>query len=133
MSADAVFVLRPRRFPPPWHCGYPFESATQSVVSHAPHSAVISHDTNSVERLTGPDGVDRMTLFSRRLDMARKSKLTQAAVKIGTAIGKADRTAHQIAKAGKAAKDELADIGAQINTLKRQLLKTKKRLQRALK
>jgi dephospho-CoA kinase len=65
--------------------------------------------------------------------MAGKSKLTQAAVKIGTAIGKADRTAHQIAKAGKAAKDELADIAAQINTLKRQLLKTKKRLQRALK
>ena len=65
--------------------------------------------------------------------MARKSKLTQAAVKIGTAIGKADRTAHQIAKAGMAAKDELADIGAQINTLKRQLLKTKKRLQRALR
>jgi hypothetical protein len=48
-------------------------------------------------------------------------------------IGKADRTAHQIAKAGLAAKDELAEIAAQINTLKRQLLKTKKRLQRALK
>src|ERR1700722_18379392 len=87
---------------------------------------------NSVERLTGPEGVYRMTL-SRRLEMARKSKLTQAAVKIGTAMGKADRTAHQIAKAGLAAKDELADIAAQINTLKRQLLKTKKRLQRALK
>ena len=63
--------------------------------------------------------------------MARKNKLTQAAVKIGTAIGKADRTAHQIAKAGLAAKDELADIAAQINTLKRQRLKTKKRVQRA--
>jgi hypothetical protein len=88
---------------------------------------------NSVEGLTGSDGVYRMTLFSRRLDMARKSKLTQAAVKIGTAMGKADRTAHQIAKAGLAAKDELADIAAQINSLKRQLLKTKKRLQRALK
>src|ERR1700681_2005625 len=96
-------------------------------------AGIISHDTNSVERLTGPGDVDRMTLFSRRLDMARKSKLTQAAVKIGTAIGKADRTAHQIAKAGLVAKDELADIGAQISTLKRQLLKTKKRLQRALK
>ena len=65
--------------------------------------------------------------------MARKSKLTQAAEKIGTAMGKADRTAHQIAKAGLAAKEELADIAAQIDTLKRQLLKTKKRLQRALK
>src|ERR1700688_576605 len=96
-------------------------------------SVSLSMSAGTRGRLTGPDGVYRMTLFSRRLDMARKSKLTEAAVKIGTAIGKADRTAHQIAKAGKAAKDELADIGAQINTLKRQLLKTKKRLQRALK
>lgn len=65
--------------------------------------------------------------------MARKSKLTQVAVKIGTAMGKADRTAHRVAKAGSAAKDELADIAEQIDALKRQLLKTKKRLQRALK
>ncbi len=65
--------------------------------------------------------------------MARKSKLTQVAVKIGTAMGKADRTAHRVAKAGSAAKDELADIAEQIDALKRQLPKTKKRLQRALK
>jgi hypothetical protein len=98
-----------------------------------PPISMAQHVSQRSRRLTAPDGVYRMTLFSRRLDMARKSKLTEAAVKIGTAIGKADRTAHQIAKAGKAAKDELADIGAQIDTLKRQLLKTKKRLQRALK
>jgi hypothetical protein len=98
-----------------------------------PPISIAQYVSQRSRRLTGPDGVYRMTLFSRRLDMARKSKLTEAAVKIGTAIGKADRTAHQIAKAGKAAKDELADIGAQINMLKRQLLKTKKRLQRALK
>jgi hypothetical protein len=103
------------------------------ALSEAIRSSPFFRPATPVERLTGPDGVYRMTLFSRRLDMARKSKLTQAAVKIGTAIGKADRTAHQIAKAGLAAKDELADIAAQINTLKRQLLKTKKRLQRALK
>jgi hypothetical protein len=65
--------------------------------------------------------------------MATKSRLTQVAVKIGTAMGKADRTAHRVAKAGSAAKDELADIAEQIDALKRQLLKTKKRLQRALK
>jgi ribosome-associated translation inhibitor RaiA len=65
--------------------------------------------------------------------MAKKSRLTQVAVKIGTAMGKADRTAHRVAKAGSAAKDEFADIAEQIDALKRQLLKTKKRLQRALK
>jgi peptidoglycan hydrolase CwlO-like protein len=64
--------------------------------------------------------------------MARKSKLTQVAVKIGTAIGKADRTAHRVAKAGSAAKKELEAITDQIDVLKRQLQKTKKRLQRAL-
>jgi hypothetical protein len=65
--------------------------------------------------------------------MAKKDKLTRVAVSIGTAMGKADRTAHRVAKAGSAAKDELADIAKQIDALKRQLLKTTKRLQRALK
>ncbi len=65
--------------------------------------------------------------------MAKKDKLTQIAVGIGTAMGRADRTAHRMAKAGSAAKDELADIANEIDSLKRQLLKTKKRLQRALK
>jgi hypothetical protein len=65
--------------------------------------------------------------------MAKKDKLTQVAVKIGTAMGKADRTAHRVAKAGAAAKAELSDIAEQIDSLKKQLLKTKKRLQKALK
>jgi hypothetical protein len=65
--------------------------------------------------------------------MAKKDKLTRVAVSIGTAMGKADRTAHRVANAGSAAKDELADIAKQIDALKRQLLKTTKRLQRALK
>ena len=47
--------------------------------------------------------------------MGKKSKLTQVAVKIGTAMGKADRTAHKIAKAGLAAKDELEAIADQID------------------
>lgn len=64
--------------------------------------------------------------------MGKKSKLTQVAVKIGTAMGKADRTAHRVAKAGSAAKEELEAITDQLDVLKRQLLKTKKRLQRAL-
>ena len=32
--------------------------------------------------------------------MAKKSKLTEVAVKIGSAMGKADKTAHKFAKAG---------------------------------
>jgi hypothetical protein len=74
-----------------------------------------------------------MSLLSQEVSMAKKTRLTQVAVKIGTAVGKADRTAHRVAKAGSAVKDELADIAKQIDKLKRQLLKTTKRLQRALK
>ncbi len=64
--------------------------------------------------------------------MAKKSKLTQVAVKIGAAMGRADRKAHQIAKAGVLAKKELVDISKQVDALKRQLVKTTKRLKRAL-
>jgi prefoldin subunit 5 len=62
----------------------------------------------------------------------KKSKLTQVAVRIGAAMGRADRKAHQIAKAGKLAKKELADISKQVDALKRQLQKTTTRLKRAL-
>jgi hypothetical protein len=65
--------------------------------------------------------------------MAKKSKLTQVAVKIGSAMGKADRTAHKVAKAGVLAKKELEDISKQVESLKRQLLKTTKRLKQALR
>ncbi|HEY2351117.1 MAG TPA: hypothetical protein VGH83_01320 [Candidatus Acidoferrum sp.] len=65
--------------------------------------------------------------------MAKKSKLNQVAVTIGTAVGKADRTAHRVVKAGSAAKEELADLAKQIDGLKKQLMKTTKRLQKALK
>lgn len=64
--------------------------------------------------------------------MAKKSKLNQVAVSIGTAMGKADRTAHKVAKAGVLAKAELADISKQVDALKRQLQKTTKKLRRAL-
>lgn len=64
--------------------------------------------------------------------MARKSKLRQVAVKIGTAMGKADRSAHKVAQAGLVAKAELEDISKQVEGLKRQLLKTTKRLRKAL-
>ena len=64
--------------------------------------------------------------------MAKKSKLTQVAVRIGSAMGRADRKAHQIVKAGKLAKKELADISKQVDALKRQLQTTTKRLRRAV-
>jgi hypothetical protein len=65
--------------------------------------------------------------------MARKNRLTRVAVRIGTAIGKADRKAHQVAKAGFMAKKELEDVGKQVEALKRQLQKTTKRLKHALR
>jgi hypothetical protein len=68
-----------------------------------------------------------------RINMARRSKLTRVAVKIGAAMGRADRTAHKVAKAGVLAKKELEDISKQVDALKRQLLKTTKRLKRALR
>jgi hypothetical protein len=64
--------------------------------------------------------------------MAKKSKLTQVAVRIGSAMGKADRTAHKVAKAGAVAKEELEAISKQVEALKRQLQKTTKRIRRAL-
>jgi seryl-tRNA synthetase len=55
-----------------------------------------------------------------------------AARKIGAAVGRADRTAHKVMKAGKVAKSELADIKKQVDALAKQLQKTTKRLQKAL-
>ena len=52
--------------------------------------------------------------------------------KAGSAIGKADRKAHQMAKAGVMAKAELEQIAKQVDTLKRQLQKTTKKLRKAL-
>jgi len=64
--------------------------------------------------------------------MAKKSRLARVAVSIGTAMGKADRKAHQVAKAGVLAKKELHAISKQVDVLKRQLLQTTKRLRKAL-
>lgn len=64
--------------------------------------------------------------------MAKQTKLTKAAITIGAAMGKADRTAHKVAKAGVVAKKELAEISKQVDALRKQLQKTTKRLKRAL-
>jgi hypothetical protein len=61
-----------------------------------------------------------------------KNRMKTAAKKIGAAIGKADRTAHKVAKAGVLAKSELNDIGKQVDALKKQLVKTTKKLKKAL-
>lgn len=69
--------------------------------------------------------------------MARKMRFHDAAKRIGAAVGKADRTAHKTAhkvvKASKLAKGELADIKKKVDALAKQLQKTTKRLQHALK
>jgi hypothetical protein len=65
-------------------------------------------------------------------DEMAKSHLKTAAKKIGAAIGKADRTAHKVAKAGVMAKGELEDISKQVDALKKQLVKTTKKLKKAL-
>ncbi|PYU67442.1 MAG: hypothetical protein DMG49_18820 [Acidobacteria bacterium] len=64
--------------------------------------------------------------------MARKTRLTRVAMKIGTAMGRADRGVQKVARAGSLAKKELDDISKQVDALKRQLQKTAKRLKRAL-
>ncbi|HEY6266589.1 MAG TPA: hypothetical protein VIW93_17445 [Candidatus Acidoferrum sp.] len=64
--------------------------------------------------------------------MAKKSRLSQVAERVGAAMGRADRKAHQVAKAGVLAKKELKDISKQVDALKRQLQKTTKRLKNAL-
>ena len=63
--------------------------------------------------------------------MAKNNRLKKTARKIGAAMGKADRAAHKVARAGVLAKGELEDISKQIDALKRQLLKTTKRLKKA--
>jgi GTP cyclohydrolase III len=69
--------------------------------------------------------------------MANKDKLKDAAVKIGSAVGKADGTAHKAAKkAAKAlevARLELDEVTKQVEALKKQLTNSSKRLRDALK
>jgi hypothetical protein len=64
--------------------------------------------------------------------MMAKNQLKQAARKIGAAMGKADRTARKVAKAGLVAREELVQLSKQVDSLKRQLQKTTKRLRSAL-
>ena len=62
--------------------------------------------------------------------MARKNGIRHAAVRVGSAVGKVDAKAH---KAVKAAHVELVAITKQVDSLKRQLAQSTKRLKTALK
>jgi hypothetical protein len=62
--------------------------------------------------------------------MAKKNKLRDAAVKIGSAVGRADGTAH---KAARVAKEELNELTKHVDALKKQLKKSTKNLKTALK
>ena len=68
--------------------------------------------------------------------MAKKDRLTDVSVKIGTALGKADKQARlkarKVAEATSIAKEELQEISKQVEALKRQLAKTTERLKKAL-
>ena len=66
-----------------------------------------------------------------------KNKLEDAAEKIGAVAGRVDGAAHvaakKAAKAMQVAKDELDELTKQVNALKKQLAKSTKRVQAALK
>jgi len=64
--------------------------------------------------------------------MAKKGRLTQVAEKIGSAVGKADRTAHKLARAGVIAKKEIEALSKEVDALRRRLEKSTKRLKKAL-
>jgi hypothetical protein len=65
--------------------------------------------------------------------MRKKDRISRAAARVGAVVGRAEGTARKIAKAGVMAKEELEDISKQIEGLKKQLLKTTKRLKHALR
>src|SRR6201982_4298133 len=71
--------------------------------------------------------------FTWRKRMAKKNRLLrEAAETIGSAMGRANRTAQKVAKAGVMAKKEREESSKQVESLKKQLQKTTKRLRKAL-
>jgi len=69
--------------------------------------------------------------------MAMNNKLKDAAVKIGSAVGRMDGTAHKAARktaeAMEEARRELHHMTKQVESLKKQLAKSSKRLRNALR
>jgi len=68
--------------------------------------------------------------------MAKKDRITQVSERIGKALGRADKQAHQHARklsaASKVTKEELQQISKQVDALKKQLAKTTHRLRKVL-
>jgi hypothetical protein len=62
-----------------------------------------------------------------------KSRLNKVASSIGAAVGRADRRAHKMAKAGVLAKKELDALAKDVAALKRRLEKATGHLRGALK
>ena len=69
--------------------------------------------------------------------MAKKNKLRDAAVRIGSAVGRADSAAHKAVykatNATQVARRELIELSKQVDALKKQLKKSTNRLKSALK
>ncbi len=65
--------------------------------------------------------------------MAKKARLTAAAVKMGTAAGRADRTARKVAKTAQVAREELAELSKRVEELLSDLNKARNRLKQALR
>ena len=65
--------------------------------------------------------------------MAKKSTLQDAAVKIGGALGSADRAAHKAVNAVQVTREELAELQNQVAGLAKQLQKASARIRKALK
>ena len=69
--------------------------------------------------------------------MAKKNTLKNAAVRIGTAAGtidgKAHKAVHKAAAAAHVAKQELIEVSKQVESLKKPLEKSSRRLKNALK
>ena len=64
--------------------------------------------------------------------MPKKDKLTEVSVKVGGALGRANRQARKIFEAKIVAEQELRAISKQVEELARQLQKTTERLKKAL-
>jgi len=66
--------------------------------------------------------------------MAKKNRFRDAAVKIGSAVGKVDGKAHKAAlQAALVARQEFHDLTKEVEALKKKLEKSTKRLKSALK
>ena len=66
--------------------------------------------------------------------MARENGFRDAAMRVGSAIGRVDAKAHKVTRrAVKAAHAEIVVITKQVDALKRQLTQSTKRLKKALK